>query len=135
MTWRVYREFVDLANGTTGRRQTLYNASLEAVRLRAGHTRQGQLQYPVRQLRPLGRPRSINPPDSAGSRRQVSYGRPGRDPQGQGCTSRDAAGQIVEQDVTTTETFDHQGRLGQVQEPSGKGGVTTTVYKYDGAGT
>jgi RHS repeat-associated protein len=85
---------------------------------------------------PFGRPGIIRPPDGAthdtalaytGIRltsRTVKVG-----------TSRDAGGNIIETNSTTTQEYDRQGRLWKVTEPSGSGGGNTiTTYTYDVGG-
>lgn len=134
---RVYREFVVLADGRSGRRQTTYNAMgwKDKVSEQATPT-EGNINTIYGNYDPFGRPRGITPSDGgahfislsyAGDRvitRTVPIG-----------TGRNATtGEVIKEQVTTTEIYDRQSRLSQVQEYSGVGSaLTTTLYKYDEA--
>lgn len=84
----------------------------------------------------FGRPGTITPPDGAGH--AVSYAYKGdREVKRTAKVATDIGDLdvIIESDSTTTETYDRQGRLYQVKEPSGANGAdVTTTYAYDVGG-
>ncbi len=77
---------------------------------------------------PFGRPLRITPPDGAGHDVRLRYA-------GVRVVERQVkiAMQVgSEMEAVTSETYDRQGRLSQVSEPSGTGGSpVTTTYGYD----
>lgn len=77
---------------------------------------------------PFGRPQTITPSDGAAHDVTLSYN-------GVRQVSRTVRYNATSQLSTTTERYDRQGRLYQVEEPSAAGGAnTTTTYGYDVGG-
>lgn len=81
---------------------------------------------------PFGRPKTIRPPDGLNHDVTVNY-------YGVRVVDRTVkvgtaynAGVVTESAATTTEVYDHHGRLDKVTEPSGASGANvTTTYDYD----
>lgn len=131
---RLARESQRLPGGVTNARDTAYNSAglKESVSEVQTGTPAKKMEY--RDYDPFARPTTIRPPDGSvhdislryfGSRvveRTVSIG-----------TSYNSGTQTVtEAPAKTTETYDHQGRLLKVTEPSGATGAqVTTSYSYD----
>ncbi|MFQ5529173.1 MAG: RHS repeat domain-containing protein [Gemmatimonadota bacterium] len=124
---RVFEEQQLLPSGSFNVRQTLYNA--RGLRQSISETEGGSPSHlaTFSEYDAFGRPGRITPPDGAAHDVVLTYtgvSEVARTVMVQGDESEFAS--------TTTETFDRQGRLYQVAEPSGSGGVMpVTTYEYD----
>lgn len=84
----------------------------------------------------FGRPGTVRPPD--GQAHDVTFNYYGVRAVDRtvniGTTYNAGTGAVTETAATTTETYDHHGRLYKVTEPSGTAGANvTTTYSYDSA--
>jgi RHS repeat-associated protein len=125
---RVWQEKQLLPSGLFNTRETLYDeagnkASVSELQTGAPTKRTQFLFYD-----PFGRATTIRPPD--GATHEVTFKYFGTRVVERTVKIATASG--VESDATTTETYDRQGRLASVKEPSGAAdALVTTTYSYD----
>ena len=129
---RVIKQRQLLASGAWNQRLTTYNSSgwkLSVSELQPDGTAGSNLRTTsYSSFDPFGRPLTITPPDGTGHNVTMTYAgvRQVTRTLSVGTTA------TTESSSTTTETYDRQGRLSTVAEPSGSGGaVVTTTYGYD----
>ncbi len=126
---RVWQEKQLLPSGSFNVRETLYDA--------AGHkasVSELQTGTPTKKMQflnydPFGRAKTIRPAD--GASHDVTFNFFGTRVVERTVKIGTTTG-APESSATTTETYDRQGRLWKVAEPSGEGGAqVTTTYSYD----
>jgi YD repeat-containing protein len=132
---RVWKERRLLPDGTWSVRETLYDAagnkkSVSEAQATENPTKKTQFSG----YDPFGRPATITPADGAAHSVNLSYSgvRSLSRTVKIGTAYNATTGAVTESSATTTETYDRQGRLWKVTEPSGSGGANvTTTYAYD----
>lgn len=126
---RVWQEQQKMPNGTFSIRETLYNA----MGWKASVSEQGDTDKKTEYLSydRFGRPATVRPPD--GSSHDITFTYTGVRSVARAVKvgTSYSAGTVSESTATTTEVYDRQGRLYQVQEPAEANGTTTTTYTYD----
>ncbi|HXO21358.1 MAG TPA: hypothetical protein VOA87_15710, partial [Thermoanaerobaculia bacterium] len=127
---RMIREERKMPDGTFSQRTTAYNA----LGWKTAVSEQGNPNALTSYLNydPFGRPGTIQPPDGSGHDVTLTYAGV------QSVTRHVKVGtswngtSVVESTPTTVESYDRQGRLISVTEPSGASGATViTSYGYD----
>ncbi|HEX4496051.1 MAG TPA: hypothetical protein VIE43_10330, partial [Thermoanaerobaculia bacterium] len=126
---RVYQEQRRLPGGATyNKRVTLYDGAGHKASVSELTSGSGSNVTSYQNYDPFGRPGTIQPPDGASHDVTMTY---------TGVRQVSRAVKIAtavgsETSATTTETYDRQGRLASVTEPSGSVGANvTTNYGYD----
>ena len=128
---RTYQELKTLPDGSTGKRETLYDgagnrASVSEWTVGAASNKTSFLSYD-----PFGRATTIRPPDGAAHDVTLVY----HGVRQVDRTAKVAVAQGTETAATTTTVYDLHGRRLSVSEPSGSGGASvTTTYGYDVGG-
>ena len=129
---RVIKQRQLLASGLWNQRLTTYNAlgwKLSLSELQGDGTSGSAIRNTLYQnFDPFGRPQTITPPDGTAHNVTMAYAGVRQVQR----TVTVGTSTSAESNATTTETYDRQGRLSTVAEPSGSGGtVVTTTYGYD----
>lgn len=128
---RVWKERQLLPGGIWSTRETLYDAAghkASVSEAQANPTKRTQfLDYDA-----FGRPRTIRPADGAAHDVTFVYKGTRVVERTTKVGTTQSGGTVTESSSTTTERYDRQGRLWQVEEPSGAGGaLVTTTYGHD----
>ena len=126
---RVANEFRTLPDGSSTKRETLYDGAGNKASISEWTTGLATSKTQFLNYDPFGRPGIIRPPDGVAHEVTMAY---------QGVRQVDRMVKIAtttggaETASTTTEIYDRHGRLFSVTEPSGSGGANvTTSYGYD----
>ncbi len=126
---RVWRE-TELMPDFWNVRETLYDGAGNKASVSEVQTGNPVQKTQYMGYDPFGRATRIRPADSVNGNHDVTLSYAGVRSVTRTASVGTAAG--VETAATTTETYDRQGRLAQVTEPSGLGGAAvTTTYGYD----